>query len=176
MRVFAGLVLLAMAGCGDRAAVPVVEPPAVSSEAMVASPAAQSAPTLPQAVAAPVAAPMVVMDVMKAVGRPEDGISDLLGPPDACEDIHRARLCRYPPHGNEVMFVAGKADMITVHNMGAVAFDEGALAALGLEPAQPDDSSERAIRWTSLADLEEVTVFAGDGGYVRYAYVKVGSH
>ncbi|MBA3485571.1 MAG: hypothetical protein H0T88_00010 [Lysobacter sp.] len=116
------------------------------------------------------------MDVMQVVGRSEDEVSGLLGPPDACEDIHRARLCTYPPHGNEVMFVAAKADMITVHNMGAVAFNEDALDALGLESTKPDDSNERAIRWESIPDLEEVTVFAGDGAFVRYAYVKVGRH
>lgn len=172
MRVFAGLLLVVLSGCGDRDVEPVAKPPATSSGAIAAVQAPpESAPAQPQA-----AAVSLVMDVMQVVGRSEDEVSGLLGPADACEDIHRARLCRYPPHGNEVMFVAAKADMITVHNMGAVAFNEDALDALGLESTKPDDSNERAIRWESIPDLEEVTVFAGDGEFVRYAYVKVGRH
>lgn len=167
MRLMVGLLSMVLAGCGDREVEPLAGTPDASSRALAAVPAS---------VAPEVTVVSVVMDVMQVVGRSEDEVSGLLGPPASCEDIHRARLCTYPPNGNEVMFVADKADMITVHNLGAVAFDEDALAALGLEPARPDESSERAIRWVSMPDLEEVTVFAGDGQYVRYAYVKVGKH
>lgn len=167
MRLMVGLLSVVLAGCGDREVEPLDATPDAPSRALVA---------VPPSPAPEVAVVSVVMDVMKVVGRSEDAVSGLLGPPVSCEDIHRARLCTYPPDGNEVMFVAGKADMITVRNMGAVAFDEDALAALGLGSARPDESSERAIRWMSMPDLEEVTVFAGDGQYVRYAYVKVGKH
>lgn len=116
------------------------------------------------------------MDVMQVVGKSEAEVAALLGQPGSCEDIHRARLCRYPPRGDEVMFVRGGADMITVQAMGAVAFDEHALHALGLAPASPDHRDEDAIRWESLPGLHEVTVFAAPGNRVRYAYVKVGTH
>jgi hypothetical protein len=116
------------------------------------------------------------MDVMQVVGKSEAEVAALLGQPASCEDIHRARLCKYLPDHDEVMFVAGKADMITVQQMGAVRFNAEALYALGLGPAKPDHSSEHAIRWESFPDLEEVTVFPGHGDSVDYAYVKVGKH
>lgn len=147
----------------------------------------QSAPARPVSSPQPVAAVMapvrlelppanVVMEVMQVVGKSEAEVSALLGRPSSCEDIHRARLCRYPPDEDEVMFVAGKADMITVQQMDAVAFNADALDALGLGPVEPDHSNEHAIRWESIPELEEVTVFPGQGGSVDYAYVKVGKH
>lgn len=175
MRLVVGLLCLVMVGCGDR------EPPAPTPEA--APEASTASPAPPAATAAvpayaPLATPAVelAMDVMQVVGKSEAEVSALLGTPASCEDIHRARLCKYPPNEDEVMFVAGKADMITVQGMGAVPFNEAALVALGLEAAKPDHANEHAIRWESLAGLEEVTVFPGTGNSVRYAYVKVGRH
>ena len=116
------------------------------------------------------------MDVMQVVGKSEQDVAALLGAPTSCEKVHRARWCRYPPDQDEVMFVAGKADMITVHGMGTVVFSQDALDALGLAPAAPDHSDEYAIRWQSIPGLEEVSVFPGSGNSVDYAYVKVGRH
>ena len=160
----AGL-LLALAGCGEDP-----QPPVPLATA-AAPPASIAAPVVPEP---PVAD--VVMDVMRVVGRPESEVAALLGEPSSCEQVHRARWCKYPPHQDEVMFVAGKADMVTVRAMGAVAFNESALGSLGLAPAAPDQADPYAIRWQSLPGLEEVTVFPGPGGFVDYAYVKVGRH
>lgn len=175
MRLAVGLLCLVVVGCGDR------EPPAPAPEAAPdESTAATASPATAGAIpaSAPLATPAVelVMDVMQVVGTSEAEVSALLGVPASCEDIHRARLCKYPPDLDEVMFVAGKADMITVQGMDAIAFNEHALEALGLGPAKPDHANEHAIRWESVAGLEEVTVFPGTGNSVRYAYVKVGRH
>ncbi len=116
------------------------------------------------------------MDVMQVAGRTEEEVAALLGAPASCSDIHRARMCRYGPHEDEVLFVRGKSDMITVKGMDAVAFDAGALDALGLAPATPDHAGEYALRWESLPGLVEVAVFPGAGNSVGYAYVKVGKH
>lgn len=134
------------------------------------------AASIPAPVAPEPPTPDVVMDVMQVVGKSEAGVAALLGEPTTCEEVHRARWCKYPPDQDEVMFVAGKADMVTVHGMAAVAFDEAALEALGLAPAAPDHSDPYAIRWQSIPGLEEVTVFPGPGNSVDYAYVKVGRH
>ena len=168
MRSIAGLLLLALAGCSDDAPQPVPVAPAAASQATTA--------TIPAPVALEPPAVEVVMDVMQVVGKSEADVAALLGAPTSCEKVHRARWCKYPPDQDEVMFVAGKADMITVHGMGAVAFSEDALDALGLAPATPDHSDEYAIRWQSIPDLEEVSVFPGPGNSVDYAYVKVGRH
>ena len=116
------------------------------------------------------------MEVRQLVGKSEEEIAALLGPPVACADIHRARLCKYGPHEDEVLFVRGKADMITVQGMDAVAFNADALDALGLERATPDHADAHAIRWESIPGLVEVAVFPGAGDSVGYAYVKVGKH
>lgn len=171
MRLRAGFLLLGLAGCSERGQPPVTTPPAAPAQ----PPASVISRAPPQA---PLQAPVVelVMDVMQVVGKSEAEVAALLGQPASCEDIHRARLCRYSPAGDEVMFVRGKADMITVQAMGAVAFNEDALDALGMKPATPDQRDEHAIRWHSIPGLEEVTVFPGQGNHVHYAYVKVGKH
>lgn len=167
MRLTAGLLMACLMGCSDRE-----HPPAATAQAAAAeAPVAVPPPAQPEKPAA-----MLVMDVMQVVGRSEAEVSALLGPPSSCEDIHRARLCRYAPHADEVMFVKGAADMITVQAMDAIAFNEDALAALGLAAAKPDHADANAIRWTSIAGLEEVSVFPGQGTAVDYGYVKVGKH
>lgn len=116
------------------------------------------------------------MDVMQVVGKTEAEVAVLLGQPASCADIHRARLCKYGPHEDEVMFVRDKANMITVQWMDAVAFDAGALDALGLAPAKPDHADEHGIRWESIPGLQEVAVFPGPGNSVAFAYVSIGKH
>jgi len=116
------------------------------------------------------------MDVMQVVGKSEAEVSVLLGQPASCADIHRARLCKYGPHEDEVMFVRDKASMITVQGMDAVAFGADALAALGLAPARPDHADEHAIRWQSIPGLHEVAVFPVRGNSVDFVYVDVGKH
>ena len=116
------------------------------------------------------------MDVMQVVGKSEAEASVLLGQPASCADIHRARLCKYGPHEDEVMFVRDKASMITVQGMDAVAFGADALDALGLATAEPDSADEHGIRWQSLPGLQEVAVFPGPGNSVDFVYVDVGKH
>lgn len=171
MHWLAVLLFVALGGCADRAEQSVRDP------AVAASAARPTAPD-PVSIAEPAMKPAstVVMDVMQLVGKSESDVAALLGQPTGCEDIHRARMCRYRPHGNEVMFVAGKADMITVLGMADVPFDEHALVALGFAPVSPDHADADGIRWESLPGLEELTVFPAADNTVRYAYVKVGRH
>lgn len=181
MRLMAAVLLLGLAGCGDRGQPPVAPAPAPAAPtapaAATADVAAPVAPHLPGTVQAPAPpAVTVVLEVMPLVGRTEAEVAELLGPPASCQDIHRARLCQYPPDGNEVMFAAGKAEMITVQGMAAIAYNDTALAALGLAPAVPDHSDQYVIRWESLPDLHEVSVFPGPGNTVDFAYIKVGRH
>ena len=170
MRVIAALLLFGLAGCGDRGH-PSVAPPLALPPAPSAESALQETPQTPE-----IPTVTVVLDVMPVVGGTEAEVSALLGPPSSCQDIHRARLCQYAPDGNEVMFVAGKADMITVQAMDAIAYNEAALAALGLAPATPDHSDQHVIRWESIPGLQEVSVFPGPGNAVDFGYVKVGRH
>lgn len=170
MRLMAGLLLLSLAGCSEPGQAPVPNTPAASSRTPVAAPPA------PAPAPREMPAARVVMDVMLVVGKTEAEVSALIGPPATCEDIHRARMCRYSPNEHEVMFVAGKADMVTVRGMGAVPFNADALGALGIEPASPDHADEHALGWQSIPGLEEITVFPGQGGSVDYVYVKAGKH
>lgn len=165
MRLIAGFLLVGLAGCSNGEQQPIPNPPVPKATVTVPAPAEPEPAAL-----------KVVMDVRKVVGRSEAEVSTLLGEPTSCADIHRARLCKYSPNEDEVMFVADKADMITVRGMSAVPFSADALHVLGLEPASPDHSDEHAIRWESIHDLEEVTLFPGQGNSVDYAYVKVSKH
>ena len=181
MRSIAGLLLVGLAGCSQgeqqpsapadpaEARATVLAPVPRKTSARMETPAQLEAPAPPEAPAV-----NVVMDVMQVVGKTEAEVSVLLGPPASCADIHRARLCKYGPHENEVMFVRDKASMITVQAMDAVAFDAIALVALGLAPATPYHADEHGIRWQSIPGLQEVAIFPGPGNSVDFAYVSVG--
>ena len=179
MRLIPGLLMVVLSGCSpgaqqdESAAAPVQPPAAVAAPALRAPP--PPAEVSARAAEEPVTA-VVVMEVMPLVNKSEDEVAALLGLPTACKDIHRARLCTYGPHEDEVLFVRGKADMITVQGMDAVAFNADALDALGLGRVAPDHADTHAIRWESIPGLVEVAVFPGAGGSVEYAYVKVGKH
>jgi hypothetical protein len=183
------LVLLAVVVCGCSAETQQHEASAAPAQPPVALvAAAEGTPQAPVdvTVAAPVQAPAptadepitttLVMEVMPLAGKSEDEVAALLGAPVACAEFHRKRLCRYGPHEDEVLFVRGKADMITVQGMDAVPFNADALDALGLARITPDHADAHTIRWESIPGLVEVAVFPNAGGSVEYAYVKVGKH
>ena len=178
MRLMLGLLAMMVSGCGpraqqDAAAAPVPPPPVVAAPDNRTPTATLKVPT--PVAAEPVVSPML-LEVMPLAGKSEDEVAALLGPPSACKDIHRARLCTYGPHDDEVLFKRGKADMITVQAMDAVAFNAEALDALGLARVAPDHADAHAIRWESIPGLVEVAVFPDAGGSVDFAYVKVGEH
>ena len=113
-----------------------------------------------------------VVKIPEIAGRSMEELRALLGPPERCEASRYSSRCTYAPGRTEVVFIAGKADWITVNELGETPFKPAALGRLGLPASTPLLSSEAQLGWKDVAGLKEVSL-VGSGERVEFARVKV---
>lgn len=111
----------------------------------------------------------IVVDVLKIAGRNKPQVSKVLGSAK-CQHERSGENCLYRHGKIEIVFVRGKADWITVYNLGDHPFSTKTLRALGLPEEMPTFSNDHVMRWSGLAGLREVSLFPKPGG-VDYAYI-----
>lgn len=162
LSVLAAWVSVFVAACGGPPAAP------ASSTRVPASPERR----VPPPVAIPIAAPVVaIVDVPGIAGKSRREVAARLGEPTACETVKQGTACSFIPGATTVVFIAGRADWITVEALDGAPYSEHVLPLLGLDRAAATFSSAHSLRWTSCPGLLEVNVFpAGEG--VEYAYIK----
>lgn len=124
-----------------------------------------------------IAPAVLIVDIPKLVGQSREDVRTQLGEPTSCEEVKPARVgpspkCIYKGDTVEVVFIAGKADWITVGGLSELEFSDAALGSFGLSAAKPSFDSPNVLRWTSLPGLHEVSLFPGQGGKSDYLYVK----
>lgn len=83
----------------------------------------------------------------------------------------------------EIVFVNNMADWITIFfqelfyeelsSFQKADFSSSVLSYLGLAIQDPSFSSQALMRWSSIPNILELTVFPNDQGNVRYAYVNI---
>ena len=107
-------------------------------------------------------------------GRSEAELVAVLGPAFDCQSSLYSRRCRFETGATEVLFIAGKADWLTVQAPGATSFDAAVLGRIGLEPRKPDQATAGELVWTDIAGLREVRAI-GDGNGLQFLRIKVKS-
>lgn len=114
---------------------------------------------------------IVVVDVLKIVGKTPLQVADILGTPSGCFITKYGRKCSYILADTEVVFINDKADWITVEGIDNIPFNNDVLKSLGLIPKAPIFKNGFTLRWTYIQGLKEITVFKGPENS-DYAYIK----
>lgn len=94
----------------------------------------------------------------------------MLGPSESCETTLYSRRCRYSPGNTEVVFIDGRADWLTVNELGETPFDDALLGRIGLPSSRARNTDNGDKRWTGVSGLREVTAHGSDG---RVAYIRI---
>jgi hypothetical protein len=113
-----------------------------------------------------------VVKIPEIAGKSAEQLRALLGPPEYCESSLYSSRCSYAPGRTEVVFIDGKADWITVNELGETPLGPQALRRLGLPPSAPQLSAAGQLAWTGLAGLKQLSLI-GEGDRLEYARVKV---
>lgn len=112
-----------------------------------------------------------LIDIISISGKPKKAINESLGNPTNCDNTKYGEKCSYSDGQTEIVFINGKADWITINNMGDAPYSKAALGYLGLEEKQPDFSNANVMRWSNIQGLREVSIFPS-GSSVFYVYIK----
>lgn len=119
----------------------------------------------------------LIVDVPAIAGKTQSEVTAVLGAPTRCETVSPARVgkslkCIYKGERIEVVFIADKADWITINELSAVKFSPTALDSFNLPQSNPDTRNGNVIRWSNVNKLKEVSLFPGQGSNADYLYVK----
>lgn len=118
-----------------------------------------------------------MVDVSAIAGKTASEVDRVLGQPSSTETTRNAgrtlpvRL--YRADQVKVVFVAGKADWISVYQLDSHPFDSGVLDALGVPNSTPTWSGPAVLRWDGIAGLREISAFPNGSGGTSYAYICV---
>lgn len=156
-------VSLLIAGCGRH-------PPATAADTTPTSATAPSDRAPATQTAKPQALPPIV-DVPGIAGKSQAEVSVALGNPASCETIKQGQKCLFDTGGTEVVFIAGKADWISIEALDTAPYSIDALPLLGFEKKNPSLSNENVIRWNNVPGFREISIFPGPSG-IDYAYIK----
>nr|VFK18224.1 MAG: hypothetical protein BECKLFY1418C_GA0070996_10408 [Candidatus Kentron sp. LFY] len=114
----------------------------------------------------------IIVDITKIAGKSKHQVDELLGKHTTCENIKYGEKCYYEKGKTEIVFIDGKADWITVNDMGYAPYSSKALEYLGISQRKPYfESKENGIRWNNIHGLREVLI-SPSGSYIFYAYIK----
>lgn len=90
----------------------------------------------------------VIFDVKTVVGKTPAEVSKLLGKPPETEKTKYGTKYLYKSPEVEILFMSGKANVITVYGLGAIPFGPAAIQALGFPASKPSFANEQIMmRW-----------------------------
>ena len=112
-----------------------------------------------------------IVDIPLIAGKTQEKVAAVLGQPAACENVKQGKKCSYQPGKTDIVFIAGKADWITVNALDDVPYSKNALPFLGLEASTPSFANKFVMRWSGVSNLIDVSIFPSEG-QVSYAYIK----
>ena len=111
------------------------------------------------------------VDVQTIAGKSVSEVAKVLGKASGPEKTKYGSKMLYKGGKVEVVFIAGKADWITISNLTDVPFTPKAIEALGLKAAPPTFKSDIVMRWEPCGPFTSVAIFNANGR-VDYAYIK----
>jgi hypothetical protein len=119
----------------------------------------------------------IILDVLALVGRTRAEIDTILGRPEHWEAVDPSRVgpdlkCTYRSGKVEIVFLAGRADWITVDDLQNVDFSPRSIGRFGFPVLKPTVFNPHVIRWTGLSGLLEVVLWPGQGRRCHFLYVK----
>lgn len=112
------------------------------------------------------------VNVLHLAGKSQAQVNNELKSSSKCKSNKYGVSCIYSEGKIEIVFIAGKADWITINDLEAIPYDDAALSKLGFSAAKPSFKSTNVIRWTNTNGFREISIFKGRTG-VDYAYIKV---
>ena len=120
-----------------------------------------------------------VINIPDIAGKTPEQVAKILGKATKTKMVKPSRTpCPCPKHiykngAVEVMFIGGRADWITVNELGAASYTKATLALLGLPIKKPTISNSFVMRWENIPGFFEVFLFPmSNGKDVFYAYIK----
>ena len=111
------------------------------------------------------------VDIPMIAGKTQAEVAAVLGQPSTCENVEQGKKCSYQPGKTDIVFIAGKADWITVNALDDVPYSKNALPFLGLKASTPSSANKFVMRWSGVSNLIDVSIFPSEG-QVSYAYIK----
>jgi hypothetical protein len=172
---FAAVIYLALFGCEGSTKTPVssANSTGVKSSSDTSGASAQSSN--------PKSAMPIVCDIKKLAGKSPKQVQKLYGKPDISVPtaVHvgpcKEQTCNrytYQHEKIEVVFINGKADWITVNEVGSFPLSADAIKLLGLPATSPSfENPDNVIRWSSVDGIREISAFSNGSGGISYFYI-----
>ena len=120
--------------------------------------------------------PSLVLNVPAIAWKSPEEVARVLGPPERTNGAQLGSNLRNRYHRGtiEIVFVDGKACWIKLYNTRNLEFSKDMLPKLGLPAAKPTYvNSCHVMSWSNLANLKEVSVYAGENGAVSSVLICV---
>ncbi|MDB4509322.1 hypothetical protein N9067_04175 [Akkermansiaceae bacterium] len=110
------------------------------------------------------------IDLPGVIGKTQPEVARILGEASGSESTKHGPKKIYKNGAIEIVFIAGKADWITISDLQDIPFSPSCLEAFGLKKSKPSHASAIVIRWTEIKGMKSLTVFKGKDEKCEYAY------
>ncbi len=117
--------------------------------------------------------PRLAFNVPSIAGKSPEDVEEILGRPDKSGGAYLGGKIKqtYRRGAVEVVFVDGRAEWIKLYDTRGLTFGKETLPKLGLPGQKPTYvNRDRVMSWGNIANLKEVSLYAGNGG-VSYVLV-----
>lgn len=125
----------------------------------------------------------ILVDLKQIAGKNKTEVDKILGKSDRVESFsERSTPCKnipcekayYQKDKYEIIFINGKADLITINDLSQYDLIEENLEIFNLPLTEPEfKNSEDLIRWKNIEGINEISIFNDGAGKISYAYIKV---
>ncbi len=120
-----------------------------------------------------------VIKIPNIAGKTQEQVFKILGKPTKSETVKPSKTpCPCPKNiynngAVEIIYINGRADWITINELGNASYTKDSLELLGLPVKDPTFSNSFVKRWENIPGLNEVSFFPKNNGKdVDYIYIK----
>ena len=120
-----------------------------------------------------------VIKIPSLAGKTPEQVLKILGKPTKSETAKPSNTpCPCPKNiynngAVEIIYINGRADWITINEIGNASYSKDSLELLGLPVKDPTFSNATVKRWENIPGFNEVSIFPKNNGRdVDYIYIK----